>query len=574
MHTIHNIAFEVDVNYDNSLVSWEQYYVDFFQERLLPRVERMCDDWDKKHPNTRCIIDEIDIDVEVNDLDLETLQKEIIQQISQQLNSIQADGNSSDGNIIATITKEASPFDALISYLHDGILPGYISVKVFKEWLGTIIEFTSVEKNKLTTLFANKKDAIERMLSLLRNDYEKFSKLIESKQEITSQFIKLETTFFQQFLKVICTQFKLTYKPEEVEIWFKTLGFSSSLPQFSKTFMQLLTPKAQAENKRFKQIDELQLTVLVLQAITQYEQGESITIKASKIATIVNDDKGKAEAGNVPTITTSTKNTSSKETAKNTESKSQNSEDKHKIQESNNAEKATTKEFQTTQNLNDEAKEHPTKTTKETAETTEIGNDQAKKAAESNLAKAHLLQQKAKEFSETTVTRKSTAKDMALTTEKAGLILLHPFLLRFFEGVGLLSEDKQITDIGKACMLLHFLATETEEVTDIELTLEKILLGIPLETIINYQTPLTEKDKNLCEELLLAVLEHWVVLKKSTINTLRDMFLKREGNLTVSESNIKLKIERAAQDILLERVPWNISLIRLKWMEKMMHVEW
>jgi len=99
-------------------------------------------------------------------------------------------------------------------------------------------------------------------------------------------------------------------------------------------------------------------------------------------------------------------------------------------------------------------------------------------------------------------------------------------------------------------------------------------LGIPLATVINYQTPLTETDKQLCEELLQTVLEHWVVLKKSTINTLRDMFLKRDGQLTITKNSLKLKIERTAQDVLLDKVPWNIHLFRLKWMEKMMHIEW
>jgi len=123
-------------------------------------------------------------------------------------------------------------------------------------------------------------------------------------------------------------------------------------------------------------------------------------------------------------------------------------------------------------------------------------------------------------------------------------------------------------------MLLHYLATENEEVTDVELTLEKILLGIPLETIVDCETSLTTKEKALCDELLQAVLSHWVVLKKSTINTLRDMFLKRDGHITITEESIKLKIERLVQDILLEKIPWNTSLFRLRWMEKMIHIEW
>ncbi|MEM6721432.1 MAG: contractile injection system tape measure protein [Bacteroidota bacterium] len=596
MHTIHNIVFEVDVNYDNSLVSWEQYYVDFFQERLLPRVERMCDDWDRKHPNSKCVIDTIDINVNVGDLDLESLQKEITQQISQQLHSIQSDGTTTDSKLVATITKEESPFEGLLSYLQNGILSAHISVKTFKEWLGAVAEFTSVEKNKLTALFSTKTETIARMLSLLRNNYEKFVNIVSEKQQITAHYVKLEKAFFQQFLKELCAQFKLSYSKEEAEIWHQTLGFSSSLPQFSKTLIQLLTPKAQAEHKRLMKVNESELAISVLQAITQNEIGKSISINAAKIATIRKDERIQSQKSNTSTIAqrTTQKSADAVHTIKEKESSSQqkitdatktqtNTKISETLQAEENNKKNTVKNketnktnntqtHQTTEAHSEEA--HTTNNSKSTA--TEKGSTTdttkaktAKEAETTNLAKAK------NNTSQTPFSRNRTiTNDINLTTEKAGIILLHPFLTRFFNGVGLVNENNEIEDIGKACMLLHFLATETEEVTDVELTLEKILLGIPVETIINYQTPLTDHDKELCEELLKAVLEHWVVLKKSTINTLRDMFLKREGQLTVTKNSINLKIEQAAQDILLEKVPWNISLIRLKWMEKMMHVEW
>ncbi|AXG71523.1 hypothetical protein KORDIASMS9_03780 [Kordia sp. SMS9] len=583
MHTIHNIAFEVDVNYNNPLVSWEQYYVDFFQERLLPRVERMCDDWDQKHPNSKCVIDTLAIDVEVRNVDLETLQKEVLQQISQQLHSISSDGTNSDGKIVATITKQASPFEALVGYLSEGILPAHISVKAFKEWLGAVAEFTSVEKTKLNALFLVKTEAIARMLSLLRNDYEKLSNIISNKQQITSQFIKVENAFFQQLLKVMCTQFKLSYKPEEAEIWYQTLGVSSSLPQFSKTLLQLFQPKAVAAGKRLTRVDETQLTVLVVQAIAQYETNNSIAIDASKIATIVTDDHTKAQKSDPKTGQKSTKKSSENDVAQQrtqkiekqaetqSKSNSENSRKGPKVTDKTNPEKAAQKKFQTATNRNNEATHHLSKQSEKTGNTT---TDALKKTfgkeAESHLAKAD----KTNEEIAIPRIRKNMTTAIEVTTEKAGLILLHPFLSRFFNGVGLLNEDKEFKDIGKACMLLHYLATETEEVTDVELTLEKILLGIPPETIINYQTPLTENEIKLCKELLNAVLEHWQVLKKSTINTLRDLFIKRDGQILLTEDSIKLKIERAAQDVLLEKIPWNISLFRLKWMDKMMHIEW
>jgi chemotaxis protein histidine kinase CheA len=577
MHIIHDIAFEVAVNYDNSLVSWEQYYVDFFQERLLPRVERICDDWDRKHPNSKCVIDTIDINVDVENIDLEVLQKKIIQQISQQLLHIQSDGKNSEGTVVATITKEASSMDGLLEYLENGLLPERISVKNFKEWLGSVSEFTSVEENTLRTLFATKIDAIARMLSLLRNDYEKLSNIITKQQQITEQFVKLEATFFQQLLKEICTQLKLEYKTEEADIWFKTLGFSSSLPQFTKTFFQLLTPKAAAENKRFTKVDELQFSMLVMQAVAQNEVNHQLQLEVSKVMTIVNDYT--SESQNETQTASDIKAAFQKEKEAQQKEQLAAKEEKQKAKTIEASEekksKTSSKEASKTTETNVSKASKETKGATLSKETQKATNETASaKEQVSNSAEAKAQPNKNTSNSEVYISRKPIAKEIALTTEKAGLILLHPFLSRFFQGIGLVDDNHEIKDISKACMLLHYLATETEDVTDVELALEKILLGIPQETVINYQTPLTEKDKEICVELLEAVLEHWVVLKKSTVNTLRDMFLKRDGQISITEKSLKLKIERAAQDVLLDKVPWNISLFRLKCMEKRMHIEW
>jgi hypothetical protein len=573
MHIIHDIAFDVDVHYTNSSVSWEQYYVDFIQERLLPRVERICDDWDRKHPNAKCVIENIDISVDVDTIDLEALQKEILQQLSQQLVHIQSDGKNSEGIVVATITKEASPMDGLLAYLEKGVLPAHISVKAFKEWLGAVSDFTSVEENALRSLFVNNTNALARMLSLLRNDYAKLSKLITNTQQITAQYVKLEESFFQLLLETLCAQFKLTYKAEEASIWFKTLGFSSSLPQFSKTFLQLFASKATVANKVLKNVDQRQFSLLVLQAITQYETNKTLNIEVSNIATITTGSVSKKTTPEE--VDRKEAFQKEKEAQKAAKVASTEAEKHSKTKEGSQQEEtaSTTQQKETSSKNNASTKtqkqdDNPKQKDQNTVEAS------TKETHASDLAKANTQNAQASKNTTASVTRKPVATDITLTTEKAGLVLLHPFLSRFFQGIGLLTDDNEIKDIGRACMLLHYLATETEEVTDIELSLEKVLLGIPQETVIDYQTPLSEDDKKGCVELLEAVLEHWVVLKKSTINTLRDMFLKRDGQLTITENSLKLSIESAAQDILLDKIPWNISIFRLKWMEKMMHIEW
>jgi len=556
MHTIHDIAFEVTVHNDNQRISWEQYYADFLKNKLLPRVEILCDDWSRKHPNTKCSIDSMEVNVEIENLNLEELQKEIIQQINRQLISIQSDGSSNDGKLKAVISHEASTFDGLLQYLSSGVLPSNISVKTFKEWLGNLTEFNSTEKTKLNTLFTTSTDTIQRMLSLLRNDYVAFSTLIEAKQFVTTQYVQLELSFFKKFFKAICNGFQLSYSDETADIWYKTLGKTSSLTQFSKTFLQLLQPKVTSEGKRLTNKNPRYITIALLQAIIQDEKGKVITISVSKIGTIVKDEKRNSETTQV------SKKAKTKTTEKSENQKDENRIEAQKNREGSKAENNMHSEPSRTDKKVDKNKALQAKTKREN----EQGNSKdLLENKTSNEAVSHLAEAKK---------TKEITGEIAFTTEKAGLILIHPFLTTFFKGVNLVTAENEINDVEKACLLLHYLATETEVVTDVELTLEKILLGIPVATIVDCETTLTEEEKALCDELLQAVLTHWVVLKKSTINTLRDMFLKRDGHLTITEDHIKLKIERLAQDILLEKVPWNISLFRLKWMEKIVHVEW
>ncbi|WP_046744644.1 contractile injection system tape measure protein [Kordia zhangzhouensis] len=550
MHTIHDIVFEVDIQANNHMNSWEKYYVDFFQDQLLPRVEVIFDQWSAKFSNMDCSIDTLDIAVETNSLNLEELQKEIVQQITQQLQEIQLDGRSFDGTLIAEFTRKDSPFEALLSYLSSGILPKHISVKKFKEWLQTINEFSAEEKTKLTELLADDSQATLRLLSLLRNDYEKLFKVVKTAQQINSQYVQLQESFFLTFMQTMCKVLQISYSYEEAKIWYISLGKSSSLKQFVNTWVQLLTSKVQVENKQIVQKNTSQILKVLVQSIICYEVKKSIQISNTSIGITIHDISSplSKKEDKIITKAVSSEEIVSKLAKDKIEDETKQKEENatQKNTESSNSIKKKTTSISSLKEIRNTSDSHANKTIKSLEENKQIKKYQSTRSMTNTL----------------------------LTTEKSGLILLHPFLVTFLKGAELVSEENKITHIEKACVLLHYLATENEEVTDVELSLEKIMLGIPVETVINYEGALSDQDKKLCVELLEAVLQHWVVLKKSTINTLRDMFLKREGELKYTKDDIHLKVERAAQDILLEKIPWNISLIRLKWMEKIMHIEW
>jgi hypothetical protein len=158
--------------------------------------------------------------------------------------------------------------------------------------------------------------------------------------------------------------------------------------------------------------------------------------------------------------------------------------------------------------------------------------------------------------------------------ENAGLVILHPFLPRFFEALDITAGDK-LLEPERALGLLHFLATGQPLAPEYELVLPKILCNVPLKTPVAFDPALTAEEKEEASALLQAVIRHWEVLRNTSSDGLRGTFFIRPGKLSLRDNgDWLLQVESNSFDILLDQLPWGISMIRLPWMDKMLYVEW
>lgn len=158
----------------------------------------------------------------------------------------------------------------------------------------------------------------------------------------------------------------------------------------------------------------------------------------------------------------------------------------------------------------------------------------------------------------------------------AGMVLLHPFLNRFFDKLELL-KDKDFKDHearSKAVNMLHFLATGDEEPKEYEMVLPKFLCEMPINVPIDHTIEISEEEKEEASKLLLAAISHWGVLGTTSPEGLQEGFLKREGKLEKEQAGWKLFVEQKTLDILLDRLPWSINIIKLPWMNEILKVEW
>ena len=158
----------------------------------------------------------------------------------------------------------------------------------------------------------------------------------------------------------------------------------------------------------------------------------------------------------------------------------------------------------------------------------------------------------------------------------AGIILLSPFLKSFFTNLQLLNgkEWKNKNSQYKAVHLLKFLSTGEQKTFEYNLTLEKIICGLDIEEPIPLEILLEEHETNEAIQLLESVIEHWKALKSTSVNGLRDSFLRRDGVISQKENGWLLQVERKTLDILTDSIPWGYSTVPFSWNEYLIFVEW
>ncbi len=159
----------------------------------------------------------------------------------------------------------------------------------------------------------------------------------------------------------------------------------------------------------------------------------------------------------------------------------------------------------------------------------------------------------------------------------AGLVLIAPFLQRFYSAISLWkdgdNEWSSVENNAKAIYLLHYLATGEVAAEEYQLVLEKIMCGWPLEKPL---PPAAVLDSELTEAdaLLTAVIGHWSAVKNTSIPGLRNSFLIRDGLISKTEQGWKLQVERKTIDVLVDAVPWGFSMLSFPWSLELILVEW
>jgi hypothetical protein len=163
-----------------------------------------------------------------------------------------------------------------------------------------------------------------------------------------------------------------------------------------------------------------------------------------------------------------------------------------------------------------------------------------------------------------------------ITINNAGMVLLHPFLDHYFTWLGLMENGAFINTNAqhRAVQLLQYLVNGAEATPEHDLALNKALCNLSLIDPMPTGVSVTEQEKQLSQELLTAVTQHWDRLANNSISVFQASFLQREGMIRFDQDSVRLRVEQRGYDVLLQTIPWSLGTIKTAWMHKPLHVEW
>ncbi len=533
MHKIENISFQIEIHKNETQQAYEKKYVSFLKYRFLPKVEELFDKWNMAYPNIKCTIEEIALNINEEEINEEELQKKLIRQLSIQLAKINVVSPEKTKDIKVSITIEPSKIDAFIQYLATGSLPNYSTIKEIKRWLLKTVKFSKKEKEKIKQVIHKDFNSFRRLATVLKKDNYDRLKIVTNEN---TNLIPKE--FIQKIVQLLITQLQLKRTKTEIEIWINKLQNTNTTHELSKKIIELFKEKEQQIPLNEVELEELNLKLIY--AKFQFENAKTIEKNLFEELKIIPKLKMELQKNSKSKVT--------EEQEKSILNEEPNKDSKNKV-----------KEEEDRIILNEK-----TDKSKRNKDAIEIDKSIEKKVAKENNTVTNKINSESRK----------TNKKVKIVTEKAGLVILHPFIKELLKSATLLTEENKIKDTNKAVLMLHYLATGNQKALDLELSFEKILLGIPIEEVITIPQKLTKIEKHQCDALLKAVVQHWNIYKSNATNSLRSMFLQRFGTVDYTKKKITIEVEKQAQDLLLDKLPWGIGIIKLPWLKPLIYTKW
>jgi hypothetical protein len=163
----------------------------------------------------------------------------------------------------------------------------------------------------------------------------------------------------------------------------------------------------------------------------------------------------------------------------------------------------------------------------------------------------------------------------------AGLVIAGPFISSLFLRSNIhlskfdpAQDERPCPDHYRAMLMLIYLVNGSTSYSHPPSNLVKLLCGVTVDVDPPPDMQLSDDDIRLCNQILAAILANWTILQGTSVSTLRENFLQREGRLDIEEGSYRLIVQRKTLDVLVDQIPWSLSIIYFPWMVAPLHTIW
>jgi hypothetical protein len=552
-HIIHKQKTIVKISRDERAALFQTELSNMFKDEIPQLLETVFDEVAGENEIVRINTLQIDLGV----LRAENFKNEFKTQLAEQLKKIIKEKKQEyifGSDDIIVIKKEQSQQDAFKHFLQFGTKPWFTSIKTLQQWEAEILnDFSSQSwqniSNWLKQNYREQPVILERLVHQFSDEV-----LIKILKELSS-FSENDWRIIYDDLIALYIALSIQQSNIRAGIWHKI--FFSFITQ-----QHIRNPLHEAVSAIFKQYHKSKGSVEYLKALSYV----STIVAAKKGDDEVSNDK-KPSAFHYP------------EEIKNLKEKIHSDAVRNAIKDINEdaikISGESTKNIQSPEKMN---KDDATALTK-SEDNSEDNIDAPGQSNSDNISdKINIDKSVTKEQDRKSKRNKATdaVEGEIQYVINSGIVILHPFLLTYFDGLGMIKEKKFITidACKRAALLLHFLATGETAIAEFDLLLQKIICNLSFEETLPAVLEITDTEKEESEKLLLAVINYWPPLKNTSIAGLRNTFLQREGRLEKKEDSWLLTIEQRTVDVLLDKLPWGYSTIQLPWMKERLSVDW
>jgi len=165
---------------------------------------------------------------------------------------------------------------------------------------------------------------------------------------------------------------------------------------------------------------------------------------------------------------------------------------------------------------------------------------------------------------------------LAYPLSNAGIVILWPLLPQLFSLLELCKEGTFIRNSARwqAVACLDWLVWGEEPPVRERLRVGQLLCGIPLDTLSAEWAPLTAQQCQLIEAWLSAVGQQLPAWQKLSLADIRQLFLRRPGEIYPDTQPPQIVVRSESFDYLLRDWPWPLTVAQFPWLEQPLPLIW